>query len=95
MDASKMIAALVALPEGSERKLGGLFQVTLRKGLRKLPPLYAIPTTAGTGSETTIVAVVSDPKTHAKYTWALFLYAAWQICYTECTRMINHEGAII
>ena len=68
MDASKMIAALVALPEGSERKLGGLFQVTLRKGLRKLPPLYAIPTTAGTGSETTIVAVVSDPKTHAKYT---------------------------
>ena len=41
-----MIAALVALPEGSERKLGGLFQVTLRKGLRKLPPLYAIPTTA-------------------------------------------------
>ena len=68
MDASKMIAALVALPEGSERKLGGLFQVTLRKGLRKLPPLYAIPMTAGTGSETTIVAVVSDPKTHAKYT---------------------------
>ena len=68
MDASKMIAALVALPEGSERKLGGLFQVTLRKGLRKLPLLYAIPTTAGTGSETTIVAVVSDPKTHAKYT---------------------------
>lgn len=68
MDAGKMIAALVALPEGSERKLGGLFQVTLRKGLRKLPPLYAISTTAGTGSETTIVAVVSDPKTHAKYT---------------------------
>ena len=54
MDASKMIAALVALPEGSERKLGGLFQVTLRKGLRKLPPLYAIPTTAAT-------IVVSEP----------------------------------
>lgn len=67
IDASKMIVALVALPDGSERKLGGLFQVTLRKR-GKVPPLYAVPTTAGTGSETTIVAVVTEPRTHAKYT---------------------------
>lgn len=67
MDCSKMIAALAAVPDGSEKKLGGLFRVTLLQK-RPLPTLYCVPTTAGTGSETTIVAVVTDPDTHAKYT---------------------------
>ncbi|WP_334309120.1 iron-containing alcohol dehydrogenase [Anaerocolumna sp. AGMB13020] len=34
---------------------------------RKLPVLFAVPTTAGTGSEVTIAAVVTDAKTHIKY----------------------------
>lgn len=67
MDCSKMITALAAVPDGSEKKLGGLFRVTLLQK-RPLPTLYCVPTTAGTGSETTIVAVVTDPDTHAKYT---------------------------
>jgi alcohol dehydrogenase len=40
----------------------GLFKVN-----RKLPPFFAIPTTAGTGSEGTVAAVVSNPETHEKY----------------------------
>ena len=84
MDCAKMIRALVVmLPHPIEteatssnlRKLGGLFKVSLYAGMtacrqrgRKLPSLYAVPTTAGTGSETTIAAVVTDPAGHEKYT---------------------------
>jgi len=60
MDAAKMIAAM-ATNGGDLGKLEGKFKV------RKAPaPLSAIPTTAGTGSEVTIAAVMSDTATHSK-----------------------------
>lgn len=60
MDAAKTIALAVANRK-HPRKLVGYF-----KGLRAPLPIYAVPTTAGTGSEVTVAAVVSDPKTHRK-----------------------------
>jgi alcohol dehydrogenase class IV len=39
----------------------------LLKVMKKIPLLIAVPTTAGTGSETTIAAVISNPLTHEKY----------------------------
>ena len=60
MDASKVIAAMATNP-GPLHKLEGAMKI------KRAPlPLFAIPTTAGTGSEVTLVAVISDPETHAK-----------------------------
>lgn len=60
MDAAKVIAAL-ATNQKPASKLEGWMKV------RRLPaPLFAIPTTAGTGSEVTLAAVVSESSTHTK-----------------------------
>lgn len=60
MDAAKTIALAVANHK-HPRELVGYF-----KGWRAPMPLYAVPTTAGTGSEVTVAAVVSDPETKEK-----------------------------
>lgn len=61
MDCAKAAAARVVRPNKTVRQMRG--QLKVRKAL---PPFFAVPTTAGTGSETTVAAVVSDPETHEK-----------------------------
>lgn len=60
MDASKTMALAIANNK-SPMQLVGYF-----KGLKTPVPIYAVPTTAGTGSEVTVAAVISDPETHRK-----------------------------
>lgn len=60
IDAAKVIA-LAATNEVEPRALVGII-----KGRKSAAPFFAIPTTAGTGSEATIGAVISDSKTHNK-----------------------------
>ncbi len=70
MDCAKVTGARVARPNRSVTQMRGLFKVILpavKMGSLLPPTLFAVPTTAGTGSETTIAAVVSDPQTHEKY----------------------------
>lgn len=62
MDCAKGIGARVARPNKSVSKMKGLLKI-----LKSLPPLFAVPTTAGTGSEVTLAAVITDSLTHEKY----------------------------
>ena len=62
MDCAKAVGARVVYPKRTVNQLGGKLKVW-----RKLPTLIAIPTTAGTGSETTLAAMITDSDTHRKY----------------------------
>ncbi len=62
IDCAKIVAARVAKPRQPINKMRGLLKIC-----KKLVPIIAIPTTAGSGSETTIAAVITDDSTHEKY----------------------------
>ena len=81
IDCGKALDARIAYPKKSLNQLKGTLRV-----LRKIPPLIAIPTTAGTGSEVTLAAVITDPAAHHKYTMNDFaLIPAYAVLDPELT----------
>lgn len=62
MDCAKGVGARVARPNKSIPDMKG--ELKIRK---KIPLLFAVPTTSGTGSEATVAAVITDSTTHEKY----------------------------
>ncbi|MGN8785666.1 iron-containing alcohol dehydrogenase [Blautia sp. HCP3S3_D9] len=62
MDCAKAVGARAVKPEQSLAQMKGILKIH-----KKLLLLIAVPTTAGTGSETTLAAVITDADTRYKY----------------------------
>ncbi|SHJ83207.1 Alcohol dehydrogenase, class IV [Clostridium cavendishii DSM 21758] len=62
IDCAKVAAARATNSNLQIKDLRGFFKVK-----KPIPPFFAVPTTAGSGSEVTIAAVVTDSNTHEKY----------------------------
>ena len=62
MDCAKAVGAQIVLPNKPLSRMKGVLKIR-----KKLPLLIAIPTTAGTGSETTVASVIVDNQTRHKY----------------------------
>lgn len=63
MDCAKALGARIVKPKKSLLKMKGLLKV-----MKKLPTFVALPTTAGTGSETTLACVITDSDNNYKFT---------------------------
>jgi len=84
MDCAKAVGARVAKPKQKIKDMVGILRI-----MKKIPLLFAIPTTAGTGSETTVATVITDSKSKQKYMISDFpLIPKYAVLDPEVTRTL-------
>lgn len=84
IDCAKAVGARIANPKKSIQDMAGILRV-----FKKIPLLIAIPTTAGTGAETTVASLITDSKTKHKYMISDFpLIPKYTVLDPETTRTL-------
>lgn len=84
IDCAKAVGARIANPKKSIQDMAGILRV-----FKKIPLLIAIPTTAGTGTETTVASLITDSKTKHKYMISDFpLIPKYTVLDPETTRTL-------
>lgn len=89
-DCAKAIGGRIAYPNKDINDMAGILKLW-----KKIPLLIAIPTTAGTGSETTLSAVIVDSETRHKYVISSFpLIPSYACLDAECIHNLpRHIGS--
>ena len=84
IDCAKAVGARIAKPKQQIKDMVGILRI-----FKKIPLLFAIPTTAGTGTETTVATVITDSKTKHKYMISDFpLIPKYAVLDPEVTRTL-------
>ena len=84
IDCAKATGACIANPKRSIIDMAGILKV-----FKKIPLLFAIPTTAGTGTETTVATLITDSLTKRKYMISDFpLIPKYAVLDPETTRTL-------
>lgn len=84
IDCAKAVGARIAKPKQKIRDMAGILRI-----FKRIPLLIAIPTTAGTGTETTVATVITDNETKHKYMISDFpLIPKYAVLDPEVTRTL-------
>ena len=84
IDCAKAVGARIAKPKQQIKDMVGILRI-----FKRIPMLFAIPTTAGTGTETTVATVITEPNTKHKYMISDFpLIPKYAVLDPEVTRTL-------